>query len=398
MPNLEPNPRRLATYHALHMTLFPVSVMTLFWKHDIGMSMTEILVVQGLFGFVMALFEFPSGYIADRLGYRRALMAASALGMVGWAVYSTAHSMWVVIAAEVVLGVAMSLVSGADTAMLYESLHESGREQEFGIWNGRVRFWGQMGEGTAALAAGLLYTWWPPLPFVVQAVVSAINLGVAVTLVEPTRQRPPIENHLSQVRSMVRYAFVENRHLTAIIVLTVGLGLSSFVPVWLVPLYATDAGVPSAWIGPIWAVANYSVALGSLASHRVARHLRLIPTLGVCVALVATGYAGLAGSDGRFGFAWYFCLTVMRGLFGPLLLHEENRMIPSSDRAGFISMRSLVFRLSFLGIAPVIGASVDAHGQHPVLAVLGCALTAIAGTAWLWYRHQRAAPPHEGHE
>ena len=40
--------------------------------------------------------------------------------------------------------------------------------------------------------------------------------------------------------------------------------LASFIPVWLVQLYARDAGVPVTWLGPIWAVANYSVAIGSM--------------------------------------------------------------------------------------------------------------------------------------
>ncbi len=376
----------LAGYHALHMTLFPVSILTLFWKQDIGMSMTEILVVQGLFGLVMALFEFPSGYVADRFGYRRTLMAASGLGLAGWALYSAADSLEGVIAAEAVLAVSVSLVSGADSALLYESLRQTHREPEFGLWNGRVRCWGQTGEGSAALAAGLLYMWWPPLPFMVQAGVSLLSLGTASLLVEPSREPPEPVAHLEKIGSMFRYAFVENSRLRAVIGLTVVLGMSSFIPVWLVPLYATGAGVPEAWIGPIWAAANYTVAAGSLASHALARRFGLLSSLGVCIVLVAAGYAGLALTYGMFGFAWYFCLTLMRGVFGPVLLHEENRLIPSSDRAGFISMRSLVFRLCFLGIAPAVGVAIDARGQHWVLAVLGGGLVSAALVAWLCLR------------
>ncbi len=369
------------------MTLFPISIMTLFWKHDIGMSMTEILLVQGFFGFVMALFEFPSGYVADRVGYRKTLVGASALAVVGWAVYSVADSIAMVVAAESILGVSVSMVSGSDTALLYESLRETGREGEFTRWSGRVRFWGQTGEGSAALTAGLLYVAWPPLPFLVQSGVAAVNLGVALGLVEPDRHVPPPGNHLAQIKHMVRYAFVDNRHLTAVVALTIVLGMSSFVPVWLVPLYATGAGVPEAWIGPIWAIANYTVAVGSLQSDRIVTAFGLLPTLLACIAFVALGYGGMALTYGTFGFAWYFCLTSMRGVFGPTLLHEENRLIPSSDRAGFISLRSLTFRLLFLAIGPAVGAAVDSHGQHPVLAVLGGSFAGLALCGWLWVRH-----------
>ena len=63
---------------------------------------------------------------------------------------------------------------------------------------------------------------------------------------------------------------VGDRRLTSVVLLTVVLGMASFVPVWLVPLYATGAGVSEAWIGPIWAAANYIVAIASLMSTRMA--------------------------------------------------------------------------------------------------------------------------------
>jgi len=380
------NPRLLCAFRALQMTLFPVSIITLFWKYRIGMNMTEILLVQGIFGVTVAVFEFPSGYVADRLGYRRTLVWASLLGMVGWGVYTFADSIAVVVVAEVLLGVSIAFASGCDSALLYESLLETGDERAFGRWAGRVRFWGQTAEGSAALVAGVLYVWAPRVPFLLQTLVWLGNVVIALALLEPARQRPSSGQHWRQIRAMVRHALIDDRHLAAVMLLTVILGMSSFVPVWLVPLYATGAGVPEAWIGPIWAVANYSVAIASLASDRVARRFGLMPTLAACVGLIVAGYLGLAFSYGLLGFAWYFCLTTMRGLFAPALHHHENRLIPSSDRAGYLSLRSLLFRLVFFALGPFVGAAVDARGQHVVLLGLGVALGTLSLAGWLWLR------------
>jgi MFS family permease len=288
------NPGLLCAFNALQMSLFPVSIMTLFWNQRIGMSMSQIFAVQAFFGLTMAVFEFPSGYVADRIGYRRSLVAASMLGVVGWGLYSQAGSLLAVIAAEAVLGVSVSLVSGCDAALLYESLRATGREGEFGRWLGRSRFWGQASEGTAALGAGLLYAWAPGLPFAVQTGVSVLSLGISLQMLEPARHQPMREGHWRQIQQLVRHALVDNRLLTSVLVLTIVLGMSSFVPVWLVPIYATRAGVPETWIGPIWAVANYVVAIASLFSTRVAASIGLWPMLGGCVGLIAVGYSGLA--------------------------------------------------------------------------------------------------------
>ena len=161
------------------------------------MSMREIMLLQGTFGLAMALFEFPSGYIADRMGYRRALILASILSAVGWTIYTRADSIAHIFVAEAVLGIALSLVSGTDAALLYESLLETGAEREFGRWNGRVRFFGQLGEGTAAIIAGFLYASWHRLPFLIEIFVWVVNLYVALQLVEPARHRPPRAGELA---------------------------------------------------------------------------------------------------------------------------------------------------------------------------------------------------------
>ena len=366
------------------MALFPVAVITLFWKHDIGLDMAEILLLQGLFGLSMAIFEFPSGYLADRIGYRRTLIWASVVIALGWAGYTVAGTFWEVALAEMALGFGMSLVSGCDTALLYESLLETEEEESYGRWLGRVRFFGQSAEGTAALVAGLLFAFSARLPFVLEVGLWVVNLGVAWSLVEPRRQPLRRSGHVQNVVQIVRTALLSGGSLRAVIVLAILFGLASFLPVWLVPLYAADAGVPVPWLGPIWAVANYTVAVGSLWSDRARRRLGLAGLLLVASVLIAIGYVGLGLTQAIFGFAFYFALTAMRGLVGPALAHREQRLIPSADRAGFLSLRSLLFRLVFLAGAPLVGLAIDARGQHIVLLVVGAVLVpaTLAAVAW----------------
>jgi len=397
-PNpLSANPALLCGFRALQMSLFPMAIITLFWKHHVGMSMTAIFLMQAAFGVAMAAFEFPSGYLADRVGYRTTLLIASLLSVAGWALYSQADSVPAVLASEVTLGIALSLVSGCDSALMYESLRELDCEADYAKWTGRFRFFGQVGEGTAALVAGAMYAGWVRGPFVIEVLAWTTNVYIAWRLVEPQRARPAPHahwrGHLRQIRSMFRTLLVDNRQLTPVVTLTIALGMASFVPVWMIQLYATEAGAPIGWLGPIWAAANYTVALGSLWSDRASRALGLMPLLALCVVLVAVGYLGLALSTGLFGFAFYFALTSMRGLFGPVLSHEEQRLIPSSDRAGFVSLRSLLFRATFLPVAIYVGTRVDAGGQRPVLLVLAVAMTAAGLLSWNWLRLRRRDTP-----
>ncbi len=94
------NVRLLIAFAAFQFILFPIPIITLFWKDQIGMSLADIMVLQAIFGLAVVLFEFPSGYVADRVGYRWSLLVSTTLLMAGWLLYTRAESFWAVAVAE----------------------------------------------------------------------------------------------------------------------------------------------------------------------------------------------------------------------------------------------------------------------------------------------------------
>ncbi len=359
------------------MSLFPMAVLTVFYERQIGMSLLEIMVLQGAFGLAMVCFEFPSGFLADRLGYRFSLMAASLLHVVGWALYANSSTFTEIAIAEALLGVGTSLISGCDSALLYESLLESGQEARYTVWMGRFQSSGQVAEGVAALAAGALFFWWPPSVFWLEVLLWVVNFGIAYRMVEPARHRPPGSESWSQIKAIVRHAFIEAPRLRAVFLLAIILGMSTFLPVWMIQLYAVDAGVPDVWLGVIWAIANFCVALGALASNYLETRFGFARILALCAVMLLVGFGGLGFSYAIYGCAFYFVLTLMRGINGPIVSHREQRFVPSSDRAGFLSLRSLVFRLTFLVVGPLTGWLALRWGQHPTMLLLGFVFAAL---------------------
>ncbi|MBU1234841.1 MAG: MFS transporter, partial [Proteobacteria bacterium] len=165
------------------------------------------------------------------------------------------------------------------------------------------------------------------------------------------------------------------------------LGLASFYPVWLIQPYMQDGGVPLAWFGPIWAVANLSVALFAMASYR--SHLKLGDRRMVLlfILLVFAGYLGLGLVGGLWGFLFYYLLTSMRGLRGPMLLNHAQQEIPSANRAGILSLQSLLFRLSFVCTGPLVGMLADNVGvQQTFLLLCHTFVLILPVVAWLFLR------------
>lgn len=399
MNSTRSNITKLYAFSFLQMTLFPMAIITLFWKDHIGLSLTQILLLQGILSVVMVVMEYPSGYISDRIGYRVALSLASLLGLAGWGIYTLATSFVHVMAAEILLGTSLAFISGSDSALLYETLKADGAEHEYARHQGRMSGLAQGGEALGAIFAGALYAYAPVLPFVLQVGVWLLALLLTRSMIEPLRIITTPASHLAEALRLTHYAFVENRNLRYTILLNTFLGIASFYPVWLIQPYMQHAGVPLTWFGPVWSGANLTVAFFSLTSHRVAGYLGERLMVILFLVLVGVGYLGLGTIGGLWGFLFYYLLTSMRGLRGPMMLSLTQRECPSANRAGILSLQSLCFRLLFVCSGPLVGMLADRAGVRQAFHYLLYAfLICLPPLAFLFLRNlanpaKTAKPP-----
>ncbi len=387
---------KLNIFAALKMMLFPMAIITVFWKDQIGLSLSEILLVNVFFSAANLLMEYPSGYVSDRLGYRLALIIACLFGICGWAIYLCAHTFWHVIGAELLLGVCYAFISGSDNALLYETLRAGGRIELYTRCDGRMAGWAQIGEAGGALCAGLMYVTAPLLPFMVQIGVWAVALAVALSLHEPKVEKGPlVTSHLNEALRISRYGLVEKKLLRATMLFGMLLGLASFYPVWLVQPFMQQCGVPLAWFGPVWAGANLTVALCAYHSHKVLRVLGLRRMCLLFFVLIIGGYAGLGLTSMVGSFLFYFLLTAMRGLQGPILRSFLQQHSTRHMRASILSLHNLLFRLGYVVSGPLVGWVSDARGlQTAFLVLTGAFALALPIAARSFLRHQEQSVEH----
>nr|WP_320009774.1 MFS transporter [uncultured Desulfobulbus sp.] len=387
---------KLNIFAALKMMLFPMAIITVFWKDQIGLSLSQILLVNVFFSTATMLMEYPSGYVSDRLGYRKALIIACCLGISGYVVYLFARSFWEVVCAELLLGVCYSFISGSDSALLYESLKASGRSELYTRCDGRMASFAQVGEAGGALCAGLMYVTNPLLPFIAQIGVWTTALVVVLSLKEPEVEQPPqISSHLGEALHISRYALHEKKAIRATMVLGLLLGLASFYPVWLVQPFMQECGVPLAWFGPIWAGANLMVAFCAYNSHKLLDRLGLERMVMLYVLLIVCAYLGLSLSSMVGSFLFYYLLTAMRGFQGPITRNILQQRASRRMRASILSLHSLMFRLGYVVTGPAVGWISDQQGIQSAFLALGLGfalLVPLAGRDFLKAQHEDPLP------
>ena len=88
------------------------------------------------------------------------------------------------------------------------------------------------------------------------------------------------------------------------------------------------------------------------------------------------------------GFLFYYLLTSMRGMRGPMFLNHTQVETPSANRASILSLQSLAFRVVFIVTGPLVGMLADKMGvQQAFYLLLYAFLIILPPLAWLFLRN-----------
>ena len=101
------------------MVAMPIIVL-FFQEH--GLSLTQVMPLQAIYSFSVALFEVPSGYIADLFGRKKTIVISTIFAFIGYLVFSFYGGFYAFAIAQILVGISGSLMSGSDSALLYDTL------------------------------------------------------------------------------------------------------------------------------------------------------------------------------------------------------------------------------------------------------------------------------------
>lgn len=365
------NLQKLKLYYFLRGAGFVVAVFVPFLK-GFGLTLSEILILQAVFGAALCFLEVPSGYYSDVYGRRSALVIGSICLTLGFSVYTISSGFWGFLIGELVLAVALSFISGADTAMTYDTLVELELESEFRRVKSSQSFYMNLSGGVAGcLGSWFLEHVWR-LPVMLETACYALTIPLAISLVEPARVK--LSNSRGVFRGILD-VIGETAKLQPLvrqtILVSAIVGVSTLAAFWLSQSWQQEAGLPVAAFGIAYAILRLSVAASSLVAFRVVDLLGYYRMVLLCIALVATGYFVTAGFSVIWAVPVLICFSIVRG-FGIVVFSEKlNDLLPSDRRSTILSLESLICRLMFVPLAPLLGYLADDYGIKWALYLCG---------------------------
>lgn len=344
-------------------------IVVLFYQ-DNGLTMSQIFLLKSIYSIAMVATELPSGYLADVWGCRRTILFGAVLGTIGIVIYSLSSDFASFAMAEIILGVGFSFVSGADSAMLYDSLKVENRENEYIKFEGRITSAGNFAEALAGVAGGLLATISLRTPYYFQIFIAAIAIPAAFFLKEPQHVLERVHLKMKEILDIVKLTYLQPEMRSAILISSFT-GAATLTYAWFVQPYFEKAGVPVSVFGILWTMLNLSAGVFSMFSYRIERWLGRKNTLLLVVILLSLGFILTSVETSIAGITILFGFYMVRGVATPVLKDYINQYTDSKVRATILSVRNFEIRIIFAAVGPILGYLTDTFSLQTALLVAG---------------------------
>jgi MFS family permease len=375
LKGLESNIWKLYIFKMLYGFFLSVPIIVLFWQEN-GLSMFEVMVLQGLFAVAVILLEVPSGYFADRYGRRNTLMTASVFATLGITAYSFGYGFIDFLIGETLWAVGVSLVSGADSAMFYDTLIELDQESTYKEKWGKASSYYMFSAAIAAVAGGLIADINLRWALYAQIPIFAAMIPIAYSLKEPDHHRDVSGKEKKNMKAVVTEVF-QRPKLRNLILYGAFIYAALKIAFWFYQPYFKLSGLDVAVFGVIFASFNIVSALSSKYAHSIEEYLGKTVSLVMLMVMVVTSLSLMSSFVLSFSFVFIGLQQVVRGFSKPVISDYVNKIVDSETRSTILSTYSLLGRAFQALSMPLFGLVADFYTIPQTLSLLAFTVFAV---------------------
>ena len=316
------------------------------YQRQLGISVADILAIQSIYYVAFCLLEIPTGMIADRIGYRRCMLAGGAVLVVSNVMPVSVPSYWGFLVHFLLIALARSLVSGASSAYLYEYMTANGEREQYKQAEGSARSYSLVGKVVGWPLVGLAMQLEMTLPYWLTAVSAVLAVVMAYRL-------PPLPDSVRKPTAPVHTAVRESLGLlrrTPMLLLFMAQGVAIFTlgricQVNLFQPILTADNVPLVAHGMVMSAMSVFEALGSARPGIIRRYLTDSRAVFVLTIVMAGTLALTVPGNGVATVAALCVFALAMGLSFPIQRQLINDAIPPTPyRATLLSIESIIDR------------------------------------------------------
>lgn len=244
---------KMYTLEFLIHFLFFSAVLVPFFISWGKISFTEIMFLQAWFSFCVFLLETPTGAVADKFGRKISVALGALFFMIGVLVYGSYPNIYIFILGEFLMAISVTLLSGADEAIIYDSLKKIKEEKTSKKIFARFDTSHLLGIMGGSLIGSLIAaSYGTRSTMLLSAIPCFLAFLIALTLEEPkTRQKR--KNYFKIWIDGLKY-FKSHGALKILTFDLISVGILGYILIWAYQPLLSRAGISIAYFGLVHAL------------------------------------------------------------------------------------------------------------------------------------------------
>jgi len=317
------------------------------------------------------LLEVPTGAIADRISRKFSLVLGSIMLTLGALTYSIGTNFTQFMIAETLWALSLALVSGADTALIYDSLKAMKMEKMFRKIQGKAMFYYLITGGIASIAGGLIGKYSFRFTWFATAIASLGLIVMALRFYEPKKtidvEQPKYWDLIFQSIKFVK----KHRLIKWYIFFFSITGLAGAISFWITQPYLKNAGLDIVYFGFVFFFFNIIAAIASKLSYKIEGKLGTKGVLYLLGAIAVIPFFFLGSFTFKLGFILMALYQISKGLSSPVFEHILLKYTFADKRATVLSLKNLVYRIIYAIVVPFVGYFSDTYSLGVALILSG---------------------------
>jgi MFS family permease len=375
--------KRFNVFRAISLTWVFIPFQLVYLVNH-GYSGQAILLLNAIFTLTAVLCEIPTGVLADWIGRKKTLTLGALVMVAGCGSFllgGMVESFLYFALANVLAALSMSLISGKDSAYLYDLMASQKALERYPGVEGTSTACKLMGNVMGGVIGFLILRYAVAIEwtFAMTALLALTAAVVAATLPEPPmRSKHDVREHLAESFKIAR----TSRIILAVLCFSLFLFPLLRVGIFLDPLHMELHAIPVAFFALAFAAKDVMSAISSFNAGRLIRWIGKGPILLILPAVSAVAFLLQGIVHGPWCYALYLMPAMALGLFSPVIRIIINENVEKSERrATVLSIEGMFRRLGYVFFSPIIGWLIDSFTLGAVfvaMAFLGFAASGIS--------------------
>lgn len=351
-----------------------------------------LTIIYAVSHLITVILELPTGALADLIGRKTTVFFGLIITGLSWIYLFNTQNIYYLWFGYAVNAIGVALVSGSDTALLYDSLKELGEEKNFSLLLSKLSIVSRIAIIIATFLGGYIYMFHESLSYLLVGICSIIAAFFVFKMTEPKidSEKFNLPNYIKQTKLGFKQLF-KNPYIKDFSIYYTFVGsLTYYFIYFLSNAYSTEIGftaIERSWLYAITYIIGEIVIYFMISAKWVSK--KVVYTAFPIIMLL--GFLPAFFGQKLIAIACIFLAQLAASARWSILDQYSNLEFDSKYRATAISALNMLVSLVFSVIAIASGKIVSTFGAPFMMTLLGVVtlLTVVPSCAILIRNHEK---------